>query len=98
MPDFGLNGTPRIDVVTHGEATLDWVERVDAGLRPAKPEETPQLVVHRRLRPNGEFESSATTPRIADPAETLLDLYALRLDAEADDFVNALRAKAKSDG
>ncbi len=98
MPDFGLNGTPRIDVVTHGETTLDWVERVDAGLRPAKPEETPQLVVHRRLRPEAEFESAAMPPRIADPAETLLDLYALRLDAEAEDFVKALRARAMSDG
>lgn len=95
VPDFDLNGLPRIDVTTQARSGSGWVSGLDPALRLATPQErSPVLVVHhtRRAAP---FD--ATDPRgtgtLASPAETLLDLYDLRLTEQADDFARSLRRK-----
>jgi hypothetical protein len=97
-PEFDLEGLPRLDITVHGHAPLEWLEVIDPGLRLARPDElSPILVVHRALRPDPGFErASSYGPSITSRAETLLDLYDLRLNAQAEDFVRVLRRSAKN--
>ena len=88
-----LHGLPRLDVVMHTPVDLRWVEDLDPALQPASQDETaPVLVVRPLMRPTSAFKVVAEHALpIADPVETLLDLYELRLDAQATDFVKAVR-------
>lgn len=90
MPTFDLEGTPRIDLSVYGYDTLDWLTRVDPALRPVRADERfAVLVIHNVQRPRIEVETS--NMRFASPAETLLDLYDLRLTGQAEEFTSSLR-------
>jgi hypothetical protein len=91
VPDFDLNGLPRIDVIASTDDSLEWL-RVDPALREAHGQETwPVLVVHRDSRPDARVQTTAiSTPRHAGPAETLLDLHDLKLTTQAEQFVRTL--------
>lgn len=92
LPSFDLNGLPRVDVLVATDDRLDWVRDLDAALRPAHGEErSPLLVVHRTHRPHRPVTKKELP--YASPAETLLDLFDLRLDGQANDFVQELRQK-----
>jgi hypothetical protein len=91
-PDFDLNGLPRLDVTTT-RVDERWIKDIDPALRRVGPEEaSPVLVVHFLRRPEPLFEKGrrGRLP-FTDPAETLLDLYDLRLTTQAGEFVEALR-------
>ncbi len=92
-PRFDLHGTPRIDVTTHERDDLAWLRRVDPALRPVPvSQSSPVLVVHRTRRGDPSFETDARSGlTLASPAETVLDLYDLRLTDQADQLVRAIR-------
>lgn len=92
VPTFDLNGLPRVDVSVDGSQSLQWVREVDPALRQARPEEpSSALVVHRgRSASRLEMAPGSGLP-FAGPAETLLDLYDLRLTSQADEFVQSMR-------
>lgn len=96
--DFDLNGTPRIDLSVNGSGSFDWLEQVDPALRPVDPADhrdgAPILVIHSFDRKEPRFDPApdAGLP-FAGPAETLLDLYDLRLTVQAEEFVRAMRGK-----
>ena len=99
-PEFDLQGLPRLDISVHGQESLEWLGSVEPALRRARDEElSPVLVVHRIVRPEPGFDrvSGSTLHRlsIAGRAETLLDLYDLRLIPQADAFVRVLRQEAR---
>ena len=89
------NRLPRIDLSVRPVRALDWIRAVDPALRQVGPDrQAPILVVHRLLRPEARFDDGADgSLPFADPAETLLDLYDMRLVEQADDFIQALRRK-----
>ena len=99
MPDFNLNGHPRIDVTIGADLDLSWVKRVDPALAAAPSASgstdlaLAPLVVHRLRRPESGFIRSRGTT-YADPAEVLLDLHELRLAEQADELVHALRERS----
>ncbi len=97
-PNFDLNGLPRIDVTTRRDGDVSaWVSAIDPALRRATlREKSPVLVVHHSRR--AAVFDDADTPEgrvMASPAETLLDLYDLRLTEQADDFARSLRKKGE---
>lgn len=96
-PHFDLHGLPRLDVVMHEPIDLAWVRGVDPALHQATQRATaPVLVVRPLMRPAADFtESRDIELPIADPVETLLDLYELRLNEQAEDLVRALRGGEK---
>lgn len=95
-PTFDLNGIPRLDLSLHGVEQLGWLEQVDPGLREAKPGDgKPALVVHHIASKGPRFETSNSSGvAIACPAETLLDLYDLRLTGQAQQLVRVLRGRS----
>jgi hypothetical protein len=96
LPDFDLNGLPRVDLSLDGEDSIAWLKSLDPALRFARREErSPILVMHtyyRQVRHAGKL-SSDPLPWAA-PVEVLLDLLDLRLNSQAEDFVRTLRKKA----
>ena len=92
MPTFNLNGYPRLDLTFHQLDPATWsmvVEKLDPALaQTSATTRSPVLVAHLLRRTHVEKEEV-----YADPAETLLDLYELRLIEQAEDFAQALRAK-----
>ena len=96
MPNFNLNGHPRIDVTVGAEADLSWVKMVDPALAETPPSSgaSAPLVVHRLRRPEANFTRTPKGATFADPAEVLLDLHDLRLTEQADEFVHAVREGA----
>ncbi len=92
--NFDLNGLPRVDVTVDGSQAVDWVAKVDPALAEiASSDVSPVLVVHQALRADPRFDKIGVGARHVGPAETLLDLYDLRLTAQAEDFVRTLRGK-----
>lgn len=97
-PDFDLNGIPRIDLSVQGSASYDWLEHVDPALRPADAADlrngSPVLVIHSLDRKEPRFDPASDDGLpFVGPAETLLDLYDLRLTVQAEEFVRAMRGK-----
>src|SRR6185312_3569357 len=91
-PDFDLNGLPRLDVVVEGKVPSDWVRNVDPAMRVVPPTvPSPVLVVHPVKSLRG-IEPTKGTLRMADPVETLLDLYELRLTDQAEHMIAHLRS------
>ena len=91
-PHFNLNGLPRLDIVATSLAPGDWLRRLDPALK-LVPASTPSpvIVVHGvagRAVPTPDANVEAPW---AEPAETLLDLYEMRLDEQADQLVRVLR-------
>lgn len=96
-PQFDLNGTPRVDLVIHGRRSHAWLERVDPALQPSKSrDDAPVLVLHtlEATTPGFDPPSTGGLP-FAGPAETLLDLYDLRLVHQAEEFVAAIRERTR---
>ena len=88
MPDFDLNGLPRLDVSAGGDSSA-FVRALDPALEAVGPDFTaPVLVMHRSLRILG-----ADQP-FAPPSDVLLDLCEQRLTQQAFEFANALRKGA----
>ena len=86
---FDLNGIPRVDVVVERDVGLDWIRALDPALQrlPAVTS-SPTLVVHPVTRVEITSANSAYPGvPIADPVETLLDLYELRLTEQAEDLI-----------
>jgi hypothetical protein len=97
-PDFDLNGLPRVDITVHspgGTGDLSFLERLDPALRPASDRvfATGILAIHHVSRNDPLFEEHPHGPLpFADPVETLLDLYELRLLEQAENMIRHLRA------
>jgi hypothetical protein len=95
-PAFDMNGIPRIDITMWAPRGSAYeparLTDLDAGLL-AMPNGEPGAVaaVHRLMRADPLFRSGPPGLRYADPVEVLLDLYDLRLDAQAQAFVKHLR-------
>lgn len=87
---FDLRGTPRIDLVVQAPVDTSFVTRADPALQPAKDD--PTIVIHPLYRAQALFEPDpkGRLP-IADPVETLLDLYELKLSDQADALIRHLR-------
>lgn len=87
-PDLDLLGQPRLDFTVHcptGDPDLGFLRKLDASLKPAeKGEDACSVVVHLLRRPRDYFDD-----RFADPAECLLDLQEMRLDAQARAFLRS---------
>jgi hypothetical protein len=95
---FNLNGTPRIDVVLSappGHSLPDLLARIAPSLvQSPRTDERTVLVIHPLRRKEAFFERvNGDRLLIADPVETLLDLYEMRLASQAEDLVRALRAR-----
>jgi hypothetical protein len=91
-PGFDLNGLPRLDVVVEGQVPSDWVRNVDPAMRVVPPTvPSPVLVVHPVKSLRG-IEPTKGTLRMADPVETLLDLYEMRLTDQAEHMIAHLRS------
>ncbi len=92
---FNLNGLPRLDVVVDSTVPSDWVRKLDPALQVVAPTApSPVLVVHpiKNLRAN---KIGSSTVPLANPVETLLDLYEMRLTEQAEHLVAHLRAVKK---
>ena len=91
-PAFDLNGLPRLDVLVDDTAPPDWVRRLDPAMRVVPPTvPSPALVVH-PVKVLRATEPSKGTLRMADPVETLLDLYEMRLTDQAEHMIAHLRS------
>lgn len=88
--DFDLDGTPRIDLCVHapdGRRDLSFMRDIDPALETTDDETRAAVAVHSLVRRESHFRHHPELSRIADPVETLLDLYELRLDSQADAFL-----------
>jgi len=93
MPDLDLTGAPRLELVIHEEnpfAFQKLLRRLDPGLEEAERGEAPHLVLHSLYRSNPFFSGPDEGFLWADPIECLLDLYAARLESQADDMLQKL--------
>ncbi len=94
-PRFDLNGLPRVDVVVSESVAHDWLERIDPALEPAADRESaPVLAIHSLGGRQARFADAHHGLPIADPADTLLDLLAMRLGDHAADLIVKLRSNA----
>lgn len=94
-PNFDLNGIPRLDLVVNSTDQVGWLNRLNPGLRLVDSvTPSPALVLHPvpHLRIGAATWGNGKLP-LADPAETLLDLYELRLTEQAEDFVTRIRER-----
>lgn len=90
-PDFDLNGLPRLDVLVDDTVPSDWVRKLDPALRVVVPTaSSPVLVVH-PVKALPASDPSTGTLRLADPVETLLDLYEMRLTEQAEHMIARIR-------
>jgi hypothetical protein len=91
-PHFNLNGLPRLDVIATNLAPGDWLRKLDPALK-LVPASTPSpvVVVHGAVSRAVPSNAQVAESPWADPAETLLDLYEMRLDEQADQLVRVLR-------
>ena len=96
QPDFDLDGTPRIDLSVHapdGRRQVGFLEDVDAALEPTDDPARAVIAVHSVVRARSHFKHHPELGLIADPVETLLDLYELRLDSQAEEFRNTWKTR-----
>lgn len=93
VKDFDLNGLPRLDVTISNRKGLAWLAAIAPGLGASNASDRPPLlVVHQSPLEKPHFESVAGEAiPLVDRAETLLDLYDLRLTAQIEEFVAAAR-------
>jgi hypothetical protein len=95
-PNLDLIGLPRIDLTLStgiAERTLRRLSEVDPALRLSAKTRRDEavLVVHSLSRNEPLFERAADET-YADPVETMLDLYELHLDEQAETLAKRLRA------
>lgn len=98
--DFDLHGSPRLDLVYHapdGQADLRFVKRVDPALSLDNARESsPAMVVHVIDRATSQF-TLGTNEQMpwADPVETVLDLYDMSLNSQANQLLTHLRPETR---
>jgi len=96
-PELDLMGLPRLDVSVLApgrEADIAFVRRLDPALEATSdPAEPARLVVHFVRHREPLFEADGGGLPWADPAECLLDLHEARLESQAAEFVQAMRAR-----
>ena len=96
-PGLDLVGSPRLDLVSWtGDQPIpqEIARALDVALVPATSGSTVALAIHVLLRPDPRFSPDASSRiQFADPVETLLDLYDLRLVDQAESFVKHMRSK-----
>lgn len=94
--DFDLIGQPRLDFTVHcpeGDPDLGFLRKLDASLAPTeKRDDACSVFVHLLRRPRNYFDG-----RFADPAECLLDLQEMRLDAQARGFLRTFSVAENDD-
>ena len=98
-PSFDLHGTPRIDLTAWTPRGTRYdpasLAKVYPGLVATSVRHPDAIIaVHRLARAEPLFEDAPKELPYADPVETLLDLYELRLTAQAQAFVTHLRGDA----
>jgi hypothetical protein len=98
-PAFDLHGTPRIDLTLWRPRGTAYdpagIAKVYPGLVATTVRQADAVIaVHRLARADALFENNAKDLPYADPVETLLDLYELRLTVQAQAFVKHLRGDA----
>ncbi|MCE9581679.1 MAG: hypothetical protein K8T20_04090 [Planctomycetes bacterium] len=98
QPDFDLVGMPRLDLVVSTSVAptpSEIAKSLDPALVPATKSTNVAIAIHDLLRPVDLFvRSDRYRVPVADPVETLLDLYDLRLVDQAERFIMQMRAKA----
>lgn len=89
-PAIDLVGSPRVDVCVHGKDAGDCerlMQRLDPALRREDDLRAPaDVAVHWLRQAEVEFRQAGGV-KVADPVECLLDLYEMRLDAQAEAFL-----------
>jgi hypothetical protein len=92
--DLDLVGVPRLDLSQHcpsGHANLGFVEKMDPALKRVQdPLEPANVAVHVIRHADPLFTPREGGLHWTDSVECLLDLYEARLDAQANQFLQAL--------
>jgi len=100
FPDIDLVGTPRLDLSLHSPGkrmNLDFIEQLDPALKRVDDPLAPaSVVVHAVRHANALFTPRKGGLVWADPVECLLDLHEARLKMQAAQFLDFLKADAKS--
>ncbi len=90
--DLDITAAPRLDLCVY-DGDLDFVRRLDAGLKPTERADAKAvLVIHHTRRLHADDQALAK-PRPASVLDCLADLLEIGLQAEARDFVLALQRK-----
>lgn len=98
LPGLDLIGTPRLDLVVHSlrmHVPDDFLRRVDPALKPLERGESPQVVVHTLYRAEAGFTTSDRGDIWADEVECLLDLHEMRLESQAQEFLERLTPRPR---
>ncbi|MFP4492699.1 MAG: hypothetical protein ACLFRP_02265 [Puniceicoccaceae bacterium] len=99
FPGIDLIGEPRLDLIAFQQSDREIensVTKIDPSLRPAVTGQAAQVVVHRLYREESYFEKDKKNRTVADEVECLLDLYGARLDLQAQELLEYLRATRHS--
>lgn len=91
---FRVNELRRVDVVVTDIAPPDWVRALDPALNVVSGSTVSTVLVAHRVDSVQPLGGGAETSQWADPVETLLDLYEMRLEAEAERFLQFFRPGA----
>jgi hypothetical protein len=99
-PEFDLNGDPRLDIVVHapfGIPDVRFVKDIDPALEVSKSDTRfAVLAAHVVARHDPMFASDPDMSLPwADPVETALDLYDLRLESQAKQLLSHFRPEAR---
>ena len=94
-PNLDLVGTPRLDLSLHSPGkrmNLDFLEQLDPALKRVEDPLAPaNVVVHAVRQADAQFSLRAGGLAWADPLECLFDLYEVRLEMQATQFLEALQ-------
>jgi hypothetical protein len=97
QPDLDLVGTPRLDFSLHSPGRhmdLGFIRKLDPALqRVEDPRELANVVVHAIRHANSFIVPREGGLGWADPVECLLDLHEVRLEAQASQFLEALKQR-----
>ncbi len=100
FPDLDLVGTPRLDLSLHSPGkrmNLDFIEQLDPALKRIDDPLAPaSVVVHAVSHADSLFTPRDGGLAWADPVECLFDLYEARLEMQAAQFLDFLKAHAKA--
>jgi hypothetical protein len=95
--DLDIVGAPRLDLSFHArdlEADIDFINKLDPALERTHDLSRPaSVVVHHVYNANPLFAKRIEGLAWADPVECLLDLHDARLEMQAKQFLDALKAK-----
>ena len=95
LPSLDLVGTPRLDLSIHSASAVadaSFIEQMDPALEPQHDSRKPaNVVVHMIRQADPLFMSRESGLSWVDPIECLFDLHESRLEAQATEFMDALR-------